>query len=163
MSDATFEDGTERPLRLRGETVEDLQVISALLQDAVVSGTEIAWLPKRRKFTLAVNRFRWEDAPAANRLNRGFERVKSLLVVSDALKVRSDGIDPKDREVILSLLSIAFEPGDDATGRLRMVFAGDGEIAIDVECLDVTLVDVSRPYLAVSGRKPGHEDNELDE
>ncbi len=159
MTDATFEDGAERPLRLRAETQEDLAVISALVQDAVVVVGDTAWLPKRRRFTLLINRFRWEDAPSADRQKRGFERVKSLLVIGDAHRVRSDGISPKDADVVLSLLAVEFEPGDDGAGILRLVFAGDGEIAVEVECLDVSLSDVSRPYLAVSGHRPQHGDD----
>ncbi|PJN96013.1 DUF2948 domain-containing protein, partial [Amaricoccus sp. HAR-UPW-R2A-40] len=48
MTDARFEDGAERPLRLRAETAEDLGVISALVQDAVAEVKDAAWTPKRR-------------------------------------------------------------------------------------------------------------------
>ena len=57
---------------------------------------------------------------------------------------------------MLELLAIVFEPGEDGAGTLRLVLAGDGEIALDVECLDVRLTDVTRPYVAPSGRRPRH-------
>jgi hypothetical protein len=156
--DARFEDGVERPLRLRAESAEDLAVISALLQDAVAQAGEIAWARRRRRFSLLVNRFRWEDAEHARRQGRPFERVRTLLVFDDVLAARTDGVNPADRDLVLELLSIGFEPGPDGTGTVHLVFAGDGEIALDVECIDATVIDVTRPYEAPSGKAPAHPD-----
>ena len=152
--DARFEDGAERPLRLRAESPEDLEVVSALLQDAVAQTSEIAWARRHRRFSLLVNRFRWEDEAAAERQGRPFERVQAVLAVDGVLNARASGVDPKDRDLVLSLLALAFEPREDGAGVLTLILAGDGEIALDVECLDVTLADVTRPYLA-RGR-PSH-------
>jgi hypothetical protein len=154
--DARFEDGVERPLRLRAETAEDLPVLAALLQDAVTQTTDIAWARRRRRFSLLLNRFRWEDAPAAERQGRPFERVRAVLTVDSVLAARTSGIDPKDRDLVLELLTLAFDPGPDGTGTLRLVLSGDGEIALDVECLEVTLTDVTRPYLAHARTAPSH-------
>jgi hypothetical protein len=156
MTDARFEDGAERPLRLRAETPEDLAVISALVQDAVCQPDRIAWMPRRHRFTLLLNRFRWEDRPAAERQRRPFERIQSLLTVDSAMRARTSGVDPSDRELVIAVLSIAFEPTEDGGGRVRIVLAGDGEIVLDVECLDVSLVDVTRPYVARARRAPAH-------
>ena len=59
--------------------------------------------------------------------------------------------------MVLSLLSIAFVPGPDGTGRIDLILAGDGAIAFQVETLDATLTDVSRPYAAPSGQMPKHD------
>jgi hypothetical protein len=154
--DARFSDGDERPLRLRAETTEDLAVISALVQDAVSQTTDTAWMPRRRRFTALVNRFRWEDAPAAKRQDRPVERVRALIGIDYALAVRSNGIDPHDRDLVVVLLALDFQVGSDGAGTLRLYFSGDGEIAVDVETLDVTLTDVTRPYGAPSGMTPSH-------
>jgi hypothetical protein len=152
--DARFEDGAERPVRLRAETPEDLGVMSALLQDAIAQTSEIAWSRKHRRFTLLLNRFRWEDAPAAERQGRPFERVRAILAVDSVLRARTSGVDPKDRDLVLELLALVFEPGAEGAGTLRLILAGDGEIALDVECLDARLADVTRPYAARS--RPSH-------
>jgi hypothetical protein len=159
MSDARFEDGAAAPLLLKALDAEDLAVISSLVQDAVFPITEMAYQRGKRRFALLVNRFRWEDAPLAERSKRAFERVRSMLVVEDVLSVATQGIDRSDREVVLSLLALKFEPGHDGTGRLTLTLAGDGAIAMEVECLDVTLKDVTRPYSAVSGTAPRHGEN----
>jgi hypothetical protein len=154
--DARFEEGGDRPLRLRALDAEDLQVISALVQDAVFPVTEMSWLPKQRRFACLVNRFRWEDAEAAARRDRPVERVQSLLAVEDVVKVQSQGIDRGEKDMILSVLSVSFEAGEDGTGRVELTLAGDGAIALEVEALEITLRDVTRPYAAPSRNRPVH-------
>ncbi len=157
--DARFEDADrEAPLRLKALTSEETQVLSALVQDAVFPATEMRWLPKQRRFALLLNRFRWEDMPAAERGKRPFERVQSVLVVEDVMKVASQGVDRSDPDLVLSLLSLTFHPGEDGTGRLEFVLAGDGGIALEVETLDISLRDVTRPYVAPSYKAPHHPD-----
>lgn len=157
MSDARFEDGGEAPLRLVAQDVEDLKVVSTLLQDAVLPVTELQYDAKRRRFALMLNRFRWEDREDAQRAGRPFERVRSVLVVEDVTRVQSTGFDRADKDLVLSLLSLDFAPGEDGTGRLTLTLAGDGAVALEVEALDVRLDDVTRPYRAPSGKAPHHD------
>ncbi|MGG7643625.1 DUF2948 family protein [Rhodovulum sp. YNF3179] len=154
--DARFEDGAERPLRLKALDAEDLSVISALTQDAVFPAREMTWQPGARRFALLINRFRWEDRARTAPRNHAPERVQSLLVIEDVRAVASQGVARDDPDMVFSLLSIGFAPGADGTGRLTLTLAGDGAIALDVECLDVLLRDVTRPYGAPSGRAPEH-------
>ncbi|WP_432449047.1 DUF2948 family protein [Aliiroseovarius marinus] len=157
MQDARFEDGGERALKLVALDGEDLAVVSALVQDAVFPASEMSWDAGRRRFALLLNRFRWEDRSAAQARGRDVERVQSVLSVSDVLKVQSQGIEKGDADMILSVLSLSFVPGDDGMGRLELVLAGDGAIALEVEALDVTLQDVTRPYVAPSKHTPEHD------
>ena len=158
-ADARFEDAdTERPLRLRAETPEDLVVISALVQDAVTEGTRAAWMPRRRRFTFMLNRFRWETAERCRRSGRPFERVQSLLCIDNALRVRGHGVDPQNRDVVLCVLAIDWEPGEEGAGTVKITLAGDGAFAIDVECLEVSITDVTRPYHARASAPPAHGD-----
>jgi hypothetical protein len=156
MSDARFEDGAEKPVRLLGQTPEDIPVISALLQDAVFPASEMAWQPSKRRFAILLNRFRWEDAPKAQNRGRAFERVQSLLAVDDVLKVSSMGIDRADKEQILSPLALEWQAGDDGEGILTLVLAGDGAISLNVEAIEVSLRDVTRPYVAAAKHAPHH-------
>lgn len=155
MSDASFMDGEPGPLALRAEDADDLQVISALVQDAILPVSEISWDRRARHVALLLNRFRWEDADAARREERPYERVRSLLVIQDVLRVQSDGIT-RDGDTVLELLAVAWQPGADGTGRMLLEFAGDGTLALDVETINCDLRDVSRPYLAPSGKMPAH-------
>lgn len=155
-TDATFEDGREAPLNLGALGLDDLEVISSLVQDAVFPITEMRWDSAKRRFGLLLNRFRWEDKPKAEARNRGYERVQSLLVVDGVLSVASQGIDRSDKDVILSLMSVTFEAGADGAGHVLLTLAGDGAIRLSVEALDVTLKDVTRPYVAPSRKAPDH-------
>lgn len=152
VEDARFEDGAERPLRLRALDAEDVPVLSAVIQDAVFPVTEMRWDRRARRFSLLINRFRWED-PASTRAP---ERVQSVLSFADVLAVRSQGVDRGDADLILSLLSVEWDSGEDGTGTLTLVLAGDGAIALQVEAISIDLRDVTRPYLAPSGRRPDH-------
>ncbi|MEM9270718.1 MAG: DUF2948 family protein, partial [Pseudomonadota bacterium] len=118
MSDARFEDGDERALRLGAETEEDLEVISTLVQDAVAQTSDISWAAKQKRLALLLNRFRWEDKTRAERAGRPYERVQSVLVIDSAVKVRANGVSPADKDLALALLSVAFEPGEDGAGHV---------------------------------------------
>ncbi len=156
MSDARFEDGREAPLNLGALEGEDLVVLSSLAQDAVFPVTEMSWRASKQRFAILLNRFRWEDKAAAKARGRAYERVQSMLVVDNVISVASQGIDRSDKDTILSLLSVIFEPGDDGTGHVLLTLAGDGAVRLAVEALDVTLKDVTRPYQAPSGQAPDH-------
>jgi len=156
MNDASFSDGTENPIRLRAEAPEDIAVISALIQDSVGQNGETRWQPRKHRFALLLNRFRWEDEAAAKAQGRRFERVQSTLVIDGALKVGGEGLNPGDKEQVFSLLSISFEPSDSGAGTVSLILSGDGAIHIEVECVDITLTDVSRPYVARAKHEPNH-------
>ncbi len=152
--DARFEDGREAPLNLGALDAEDLGVISSLLQDAVFPITEMSWIASEHWFALLLNRFRWEDQ---GRSRHGAERVQSVLAVENVTRVASQGIDRSDKDVILALLSVGFEPTDEGAGYVHLTLAGDGAIRLEVEALEASLRDVTRPYRAPSGKAPNHE------
>ncbi|WP_386683029.1 DUF2948 family protein [Loktanella sp. R86503] len=155
--DARFEDGVDKPLALMARDAEDLQVISALAQDAVFPASEMRWTPTDRRFAILLNRFRWEDAAKAHG-RRDFERVQSVLLIEDVMGVRSQGVPKGDADTILSLLALEFRPGVDGTGEVVMTLAGDGVISCAVEALEIVLRDVTRPYIAPSRKVPRHPD-----
>jgi hypothetical protein len=155
MTDAKFEDGREAPLNLGALDSDDLQVISSLTQDCVFPITEMKFARAQRRFALLINRFRWEDAGQGRHAP---ERVQSVLAFDLVLNVATNGIDRSDKETILSLLSITFEPGEDGAGDILLTLAGDGAIRLQVEAIEATLKDVTRPYVAPSKSIPHHDD-----
>lgn len=156
MTDARFEDGDEAPLRLIARDAAGLTVLAALVQDSVLPASEMTFSRPRRRFALMLNRFRWEDEAAGRSASRPYERVKSLLVIEEVQAVRTQGIG-RDADTVLSLLDISFDGPDDGAGRLTLTFAGDGALELTVEALDLTLRDVSQPYVAPSGKAPQHD------
>jgi len=152
MSDARFEDGMDKPLRLIAFDAEDLQVVSAMTQDAVWPAAQMAWHSKERRFAVLLNRFRWEAHSASQA-----ERVQSVLSFEDVKAVQTQGFDQRDSDLILSLLSITFIPATDGTGTCLLTLAGDGAIRLEVEALEAGLRDVTRPYVSPAKRAPSHE------
>ena len=157
--DARFADAADRPLRLTAQDGADLEVISALLQDAVGKAGDLVWMKGRRRLAMFLNRFRWEDAARAGAARRPVERVRAVLLVEGVSAVRAAGIDPRAAGQPLSLLRLAFDPDptpEDPAGVVRLILAGGAEVAATVEYLDLRLEDVTRPWLAPSGRTPAH-------
>ena len=151
--DASFEDGREAPLNLGALDGDDLQVLSSLAQDAVFPITDMQFYRTDRQFAVLLNRFRWEDS---GRDLHGAERVRSVLVISNVMKVATQGLDRGEKDVVLSLLSVTFEPGEDGAGAVVLTLAGDGAVRLEVEALELQLRDVTRPYRAPSGKMPDH-------
>jgi hypothetical protein len=155
MTDARFEDAREAPLNLGAMDTDDLQVVASLTQDAVFPCTEMKWDRAAGRFALLINRFRWEEGPARAIAP---ERVQSVLAFDTVTSVATSGIDRSDKDVILSLLTISFEETEAPSGHMLLTLAGDGAIRLAVEAIDVTLKDVTKPYVAPSGKAPGHPD-----
>ncbi len=143
-----------KPLRLFTEDTEDLKIIAAAVQDAVVKAENIKYEQKSRRFSLEINRYRWEAPP--DRKSVAGERVRSLLAIDGVLGVRTRAVSKADPDLILSLLSLSFTPdAEPPGGKLSLLFAGDGEILVTVEALDVSLIDSD--YSWPTRRVPSHE------
>lgn len=150
VEDARFEDGVEKPLRLIAQDVADLDVISALVQDAVFPASEMTFRRSKNQFAILLNRYRWENQTAAP------ERVQSVISVQDVVGVKQQGVSKAEPETVYSVLRLEFEEAEDGQGRLILVLAGDGAIACEVETVNVYLQDVTRPYSAPSKTMPNH-------
>jgi len=155
--DAGFNDALDRPLNLGAQDAEDLQVISSLTQDAVLTVDDLKWSLAERQVVFLLKRFRWEDVELAKQQGRDPERVQSLLVIQNATGLASQGIDRKQADVVLSLISLEFSGAEDGVGDLVLTFSGDGALKVQVDGLDVALRDVTRPYVAPSKQVPNHD------
>ena len=153
MTDARFEDGREAPLNLGAVDIEDLKVIASLTQDAVFPASEMRWDRAARRFALLLNRFRWEEG-AARAMSP--ERVQSILAFDTVTGVASSGIDRRDKDTILSVLTMEFIGSEAPSGHIVITLAGDGAIRLEVEAIEVTLKDVTKPYVAPSKTTPSH-------
>jgi hypothetical protein len=139
-------------LKLVALDSEDLAVISAHMQDSVLKVADIDWSPRDKQFSLAANRFVWEEAA---RKRKGFERRRAALVFKRVLSVRSIGIDRARRDDVLSLLALRFEQkGEGPEGTLELSMSGTASIALDVECIEAQLADIGGAWETTS--KPRH-------
>jgi hypothetical protein len=126
-------------LKLRAEDAEDVAVLSAVLQDALVAVGEMTYLPEDRRFVLVANRFRWE--PEGDKPRRNFERTMAGLRIDGVTAVRRRGFNPHDSERFLALLAIRAEGNS-----LYLDFAGGSGIRLDVERILCHLDDLGEPW-----------------
>ena len=139
-------------LRLLAEDAADLDVMAAAAQDALTRVSDLAYDRKARRFSALLNRFRWEEA----REHGPYERVRAALSFESVLGVQTKKLRQDAPEALASVLSLSFTPAEEPpAGVVRIVLAGGGEIALDVECLDALLVDVSPAW--PTPRRPDHE------
>ena len=132
-------------LKLMALDAQDLEIISAHVQDAVFKVEGISYTPRTGSFALVVNRFGWEktvggDAAAAKKKTN--ERRRAVIGFHRVTSVRSIGFSRTDPDAVLSLLALRFEQkGEGPDGVLELVLAGDATIALNVECIEVQLAD----------------------
>lgn len=140
-------------LKLVALDEEDLAVVSAHVQDAVMKVANIDYLPASKQFVLTMNRFAWEAAGGGS---AGDERRQSVLAFSRVLSAKALGIDrDRDREEdVLSLLAVRFIAADAPAGTVELVFSGESAIRLDVECIEARLADTGGAWGASS--RPAH-------
>jgi hypothetical protein len=147
-------------LKLLALDTEDLAVISAHLQDAVLQVADMAYLPKQKRFVALTNRFDWTTAVSLDRKSgkRSYERHRSALRFDRVLAAQLQGIDLQARQQCLELLAIQFEASDAPAGTVTLVFAGGGAIRLKVECIEAELRDLGAAWKARC--KPEHPDGD---
>ena len=142
----------ERNLKLIGKTSEDLKVISAHLQDAIVSISDIAHLKRNRIFLIQLNRFMWEDVEQG--VFRKNKRIRTVLKFDHVIKVSSKNIDFNKKDKFLDFLAIESREMADKTLEMNLIFSGNSVIKILTEVIEVTLDDQRDAWETKS--KPKH-------
>jgi hypothetical protein len=128
-------------LRLIALDAEDLLVLSAHVQDAVLKVDDISWMPRENRFVMAMNRFAW-DAAVGSRRKRAYQRRRAALHFDRVEQVKSVGIDRRAGQAVLELLAVTFEPRGEPSGEVVLDFAGGPTIRLSVECLEAQLTDL---------------------
>jgi hypothetical protein len=148
-----------KKLKLRAEDEEDLSVISACLQDALIAVGDIKFLPEDHRFVLIANRFCWEAMPCPQTMELSpddcFERVHTGLRFENVTGVRHRGIDKLDAAELLELLAIRLD-GKAVT----LVFAGDAAIRIETDQPLCFVEDLDEPW--PTKWRPRHAVDEID-
>ena len=148
MNDQTGQSKDTPALKLAALDAEDLAVISAHLQDAIVSVGDMIYLPKSLRFALVASRFDWPRALRGTR-----ERCRTGLHFERVFRVARSGFD-QDPDRVLNLLAIMFTQGNAPSGTITLTFSGGAAIRLEVECVEAALSDIG-PRWSVED-KPGH-------
>jgi hypothetical protein len=139
-------------LKLLALDEEDLAVISAHVQDAVLKVGDLIYLPKERRFLLAMNRFGWEKADGRR---RDYERRRAALSFDRVLSAQVSNIRRDQPDSVLELLAVSFEPTESPAGYVTLVFAGGGAVRLEVECIETRLADLGAVW--ATAQKPSHD------
>jgi len=141
-------DNKQKRLKLIATDAEDLEVISALLQDAIIRKGDISYSSTGKRFAAVVNRFRWEEG---SRL----ERVHCGMHFNGILGVKTRNLLWERAETLHELLAIEAQVGEVGSAEILLRFAGGALIKLDAECIDCELHDLSEAWAAY--RKPAHD------
>lgn len=146
-------------LKLIALDAEDLQVLSAHLQDAVLRVADMAYLPREYRFAAIANRFDWLSAVTEKGGEKHYERRRTALRFERVMSAQLHGIDLADKSAVLSLLAIGFDPTgvDSPEGNVTLHFAEGAAIRLQVECIEAELKDLGPVWQAKS--IPQHPDD----
>ena len=139
-------------LKLVALDTDDLEIVSAHVQDAVMRVGAIEWLPAEKRLLIEMNRFVWEKAGGL--LRKHNERRRSILHFERVTAVSSSGIDRARKDDVLSLLTIGFAEDDPPAGTVELLFAGGAALRLEVECVEARLTDLGAAWEASS--RPDH-------
>ena len=137
-------EGEKNSLKLIGKKLEDVKVISAYLQDSIVTLKNIAFLKKNRIFVMILNRFMWEDVEKG--VFRQNKRVRCALKFEEVTKVQSKNINQKNKNKPLEYLAIKSSLISDNIFKIKIFFSGGGIITIISEVIEVTMSDLGKPW-----------------
>ena len=139
-------------LKLIARTEEDLRVVSAHLQDSIVSVADIANLKKNKIFLMQLNRFMWEDVEKG--VFRKNKRIRTILKFENVMNVLSKNINQLKKDKFLDFLAIETNITPDKNYEMKIIFAGDATIRIISEVIEVTLDDQGEAW--DTKNKPKH-------
>ena len=131
-------------LKLLATSDEDLRVVAAHLQDAIVSLQDIVNLKNNRIFLIQLNRFMWEDVEKG--VFRKNKRIRTVLKFDNVISVLSKNIDIKKDNNFLDFLTIESNLLPDKSYEIKLIFSGDSVIKIKAEVIDVALDDQGLPW-----------------
>jgi hypothetical protein len=144
--------------KLAALDADDLAVVSAHVQDAVVRVGDLLWSPGEKRFGLLMNRYAWEAADPRRAAGNG-ERRRACLQFDRVLAAKTARIRRDVPDAVLSLLAVTFEPAADPalapSGAIVLTFAGGGGVRLEVECVEARLADLGAAWEARA--KPEHE------
>lgn len=131
-------------LKLMALDAEDLEILSAHLQDAVLKVGDVHWRADEKRLVLALNRFAWETV--AGKRQRSFERRRAALRFDRVTRVQALHIPRDAPDTVLELLALRFTETDAPSGTIEAIFAGGGIVRIEVECLEAQLCDLGAAW-----------------
>jgi Protein of unknown function (DUF2948) len=147
--------GTIDELKLVALDRDDVEVVSAHVQDALVRVADIFWQPGEHRFVMGLSRFDWIGAADARPTSKpDYRRCRTALRFERVLSCKCRNLDQRNKNAQLNLLAVEFETHDPPAGAVTMTFSGGGVIRLEVECLEAELADLGE--ISVADGCPNH-------
>ena len=145
-------------LKLIAFDTQDLDVVSAHLQDSALTIGDMAYMAREKRFVAVLQRFDWPRVLAANGLP--LQRRQSALRIDRVLRAQYSGINLDAPQDAVALLAVRFEAQapDDPTGLITLCFSGGAALRLEVECIEAELKDLGPAWRA--GKRPDHPEDE---
>lgn len=131
-------------LKLIARNEEDLEVVSAYLQDSIVVLKDIIFLRKNKNFLMILNRFIWEDIEKG--IFRENKRIRCALKFDEVISVKSKNINQKNKNKLLEYLAIKCNSNSNNYFKIQIFFSGGSIITIKSEIIEVYLNDLGKPW-----------------
>lgn len=141
-------------LKLVALDEEDLKIVSAHTQDAVMKVADLEYFARDKRFVAAMNRFAWEESSGF--FKRRNERRRSVLHFESVQGVKTTGIVRDNPDEVLSLLAVRFQSGEAPAGVIELIFSGGGVVRLEVEYIEARMADLGAAWQASS--RPAHKD-----
>jgi len=140
-------------LKLVALDKDDIEVMSAHVQDALVKVGDIFWRPREHRFVMALNRFDWMnavDGAGPKSKSPDYRRCRTALRFERVVSCRCRGLDQSGKDAVLNLLAVEFAERDAPAGTITMTFSGGGAIRLEVECLEAELIDLGEVFATMA-------------
>jgi Protein of unknown function (DUF2948) len=147
-------------LKLVALDKDDIEVVSAHVQDALVRVTDIFWQPREHRFVMALNRFDWMSAVDAGGVKDAsgvkdscspdYRRCRTALRFERVNSCKCRNLDQTRKDATLNLLAVEFAERNGPAGAITLTFSGGAAIRLDVECLEAELADLGEVYAATA-------------
>ena len=132
-------------IKIIGNNIEDLKIISTYIQDSLVTVGDIVFLKKNRIFIMLINRFMWENVKKHSKDLK--KRIRCAIKFEGIFNVKSKNINQSTKNKSLEFLAIKCNYTSDENYNINFFFSGGGAITLISESIEVIMQDIGNPWI----------------
>ena len=152
----------EKKLKLLGRSVDDVEVLSALLQDSIIPGADMAFDRKLEEFVFVANRFCWELKPSAEVTGSDGKPLHKRRLcgvrISHVRSIQHHKWPHKRHLALFNLLALRhMDMAEQADKRavLQFELSGGSCLRLKIDEIDIALEDLDSGYPTIL--QPEHD------
>ena len=152
----------EKRLKLLARDVDDVEVLSALLQDSIIPRADMVFDRKLNEFVFVANRFCWELKPSADVTGSDGKSLHKRRLcgvrISHVCLIQHHKWPDKRHAALFNLLALRYmDMAEQANKRavLQFEFSGGVDLRLKIDEIDIALEDLDSGY--PTSMQPGHD------